>query len=383
MVMFAPPSSLLAAGNHVVLLGDVHGQWNRVQPILDREFPEGNGTALAVGDLVDYPPLENGHRIHFIPGNHEKFGLLEEARSGGSPLPSNYRPLFAGELRRVGGLSVAGLPGVHSPYFFDRDDGPMKYFTRKDFDALAALQWPVDVLLLHDAPFGVGFKKGGKDVGDPLLTDVIRAVKPALVFFGHHHMPFAGELEGTAIVGLDYPKRSYIVLDRASGGSALRMARHEAKLRNVRGSMEEWLYDWQTSPIDPGRVMEVGGLAVFPDEVPLNREEKFRDVLQNRMRAGVEKTLADRFAVELRKKGWANAEAAAANRAGLAVNTALPFAARYAAALEENPPPTMEGRKNLLGRLHDEMTRGVIPQAVPDILIAFEGLLQALGLVAS
>jgi hypothetical protein len=378
-----PRPTLIQAGTlpRMVLLGDVHSQWNRVQPILDHEFPSGRGTALCVGDLVDYPSLKADHQIHFVPGNHENFRTLEAIRRGEKTLAPQYQPLFAGRIARLGGLTVAGLPGVYSPYFFDRpSEAPLKYFTRDGMEALLALNHPIDVLLMHEAPKDVGFEKGGEDLGQPLLTELIRRLKPRLALFGHHHMTFEGRLGDTRILGLDYPKRSYGLLEYDPGTQAIRVMRHEAELVKVSRAVTEYRYPAFSSSAE--HAMNQGAVLLFEGDIPLDREQRMREHLET-LRRKVETQLSQQLLDRLRQARVADPEMVADNRAGLAVNTVLPFVARYAARLEADPNLPLPERQKIMDGIHAEMTQGVIVQAIPDILMAFQAFLRALGLLGN
>lgn len=230
------------ASSRIVLLGDVHGQWNRVQPIMDHEFPDGNGTALCVGDLVEYPRLNRGHHVYFTPGNHENFGLLERVRAGREALPCNYTPLFTGDVVEIAGLTVAGFHGVFSQHFADqRGEIPLKYFSREGAEKMRALPRP-DILLMHEAPHGVGFRKNGEDYGRPLLTGLVSALAPTLTLFGHHHMTFEGLLGDSVILGLDYPRRSYGVLEYDAKHRVLRLFRRHAEIFRFSKNRQEHRY---------------------------------------------------------------------------------------------------------------------------------------------
>ncbi|MBI4411245.1 MAG: metallophosphoesterase [Deltaproteobacteria bacterium] len=342
----------------LVVLGDIHGKWTKVQEILDLEFPDGNGIALSVGDLENYPLLSGGHRIYFISGNHENFSQVARMRWAAlSPFDENYSPIFAGDLLRLGGLTVAGIPGVYSPWFFDHPRySPMKYFTPDDFRALEALRTPVDILLLHEAPHGVGFEKEGEDLGKPLLTGLVEFLKPRLVFFGHHHVGFRGSHGDTMIVGLEKAIQSYVVIkyDSERGGLFL-----------------------QRPSVDVSR-----GTAIFGPAIPLNRKERFAALLENRHRENVRATLKAKFLEELLPK-IEEREFKARIRAAAAINEAIPYVASYLAALEASPYLSVEEKKDVLTQIFQEMRQpgGVPAYAMNDVNRAFEMFLREWGLV--
>ncbi len=354
----------------LVALGDVHKKWGPVQQILDHEFPEGNGVALSVGDLISYPPLENGHRILFTHGNHENFGALETLHEDSR---GQYQPIFAGQSLAIGGLTLAGIPGIFLQRFYDNPDlTSLKYFTRSQVETMRAMERSVDILLMHDAPSRVGFQKNGTARGDPLLTGIIEYLRPRLVLFGHHHQSFQGQLGETRIVGLDYPHRSYGVIEFDPKTELLRMTRHNAKLEKGPGKMLVFHYAWQSDK-------NVGGSEVlFKGRIAVGREQELQEQLITAHRDRIIADLKGRIQSGLTTT---DADTLAQRRATLAVNSALPFAARYAAAIEKNPNMSKEEKEDLLKEIYCRMCTTPFPEASDETLLAFQEALKALGMV--
>jgi calcineurin-like phosphoesterase family protein len=361
----------------IVALGDIHAKWPKVQSILKHEFPEGEGTVLSVGDLVSYPQLPQGIEFFFVHGNHENFKTVDALHRNGEPSLRNYHPIFAGDQVNLGGLTVAGLPGVFSDYYFlNPKEAPLGYWTPERVGAFGLLAHRVDILLMHEAPKDVGFTKDGEDLGNPLLTSLIEYLNPRLVFFGHHHQRFEGRLGETRIVGLDYPKRSYAVLEYDPQSQSLawefRLA-DKAPYGKSKRNME-FKFPWE-----PGgkEVTVVSSREV----IPMDREKRIESLLKEKHVETVKDELTQTILAEIKDSKIEDKPFAARIRASSSINTVLPFVVRYAAALEAKPNLPLEKRQELIGKAYDEMTAGLMPQAAPDLVRAFEALLKALEIV--
>ncbi len=214
----------------IVIFGDVHDRWKTVEKVLYHEFSNGEGTAMCVGDLVTYPEIKNT-KFYFVYGNHENLANIDSLRKNRNGLI----PIYTGEVIKLeDGTAISGVCGNFSPHFFD-SDGENKYIKKKDIEKIKSLG-NVDILLSHEAPSGVGVSKFGKDVGQPLIREVIDKLRPKIAFFGHHHMYFEGVYTGTKIIGLDYPKRSYVILETSN-----------FSIKKVEASLvgKEYKFDWE------------------------------------------------------------------------------------------------------------------------------------------
>ncbi|MBT3182741.1 MAG: hypothetical protein HN337_09585 [Deltaproteobacteria bacterium] len=166
----------------------------------------------------------------------------------GTPYKSewqSYNAIMAGEVVQVGGLRIAGIPGAYSKEYYDNpDEAPPCYFTKAHVEAMLGLKDGVDVLLMHQAPAGAGFRKNGFDPGNHFLTGLIDYLHPRLVLFGHHHVPFRGIFQEAEIVGLDYPHRSYAVIEHTPSTGKISVGIREAKIDEARPHLG-YRYDWQ------------------------------------------------------------------------------------------------------------------------------------------
>jgi len=145
----------------------------------------------------------------FIKGNHEDFDWLE-AQARREILP-NLTYLRNGETFDAGGVTIGGVGGCHGPSSYGRRSRDLqgrarRHYTREDVDRLIGAG-RVDVLLTHDAPAGVVFPRhrmGANWASNAAgLDDLVRAVRPQVCFFGHHHIRVDGDIEGVPCLGLN------------------------------------------------------------------------------------------------------------------------------------------------------------------------------------
>ena len=168
----------------------------RVLAVSDEEVPAMESRAreqevdlvLSAGDLPwDY--LETlvalvGVPAAFVPGNHEptiKRGLASAPRGMVS---------VDGHARIVGGLRVAGLGGC-----VRYNDGPHQYtqkqYQRRARDLVKSVRRtgadPVDVLLTHAPPLGLGDGTDPSHRGIEALHGVLDTLQPTWHLHGHIH----------------------------------------------------------------------------------------------------------------------------------------------------------------------------------------------------
>ncbi len=163
----------------------------RVLAVADEEVPAAQSRVrelqvdllLAAGDLPwDY--LESLVSLldvpaAFVPGNHDP-------RTGRGLGPRGMVDVD-GEVRAIGGLRVAGLGGC-----VRYNEGSHQY-TQKEFDrraaklVKAARREPVDVLLTHAPPLGLGDEPDPAHVGISALHGVLEQLRPSWHQHGHIH----------------------------------------------------------------------------------------------------------------------------------------------------------------------------------------------------
>ncbi len=142
---------------------------------------------LAAGDLP-WGYLETiaeltGVPAAFVPGNHD---LLTDRGAAG---PRGFVALD-GRTADVGGLRIAGLGGCV------RYNGGAHQYTQKEYDRRARQLvrgardgGPVDVLLTHAPPLGLGDQDDPSHLGIDALHGVLAALRPSWHLHGHIH-PF-------------------------------------------------------------------------------------------------------------------------------------------------------------------------------------------------
>lgn len=214
------------------VLGDVHGDFDAVDVVMEMH-PEV-GLWLSVGDLGDDAGLYRPPRapLFFIKGNNEDFSVLA-ALAAGTRTISNLTYVPNGTVAEAGGLRVAALGGTFAPTWYETEpdrlpamgdilsgslrrarDDKRRHYVRSEVEACARME-RIDVLLTHEAPrpFLLEGRRGKFDAGRPEITAVLRAMRPRLHVFGHHHRLTEAIREGVPSVGLDVAARSYLIVD--------------------------------------------------------------------------------------------------------------------------------------------------------------------------
>lgn len=219
----------------VIAIGDVHGDWDALNSILERYKPSA---ALVVGDMGFFPrppftgmdprsavntTLSSGQKVEvrFCDGNHEDHeslkmivgdnrhtpceiaeNLFYQPRGSLCALPDGRAVLFAG-----GAKSVDRRARVEGATWF-----PQEILKRQDLPR----ELPIaDVVVSHTAPrvFGLQTKLGLKDVpawwdveSDPselVLDEVLERVAPPVWVCGHWHTPYSAHMNTTTVHVLD------------------------------------------------------------------------------------------------------------------------------------------------------------------------------------
>jgi len=157
--------------NKVILVGDCHGHFDRLNQILLAEEPFD--FFISVGDFATEDDLANLHNLeivnkwkhkgYFVRGNHDDVQCLE-------PLALHQ------EIR---GLTIAGLNGIIRSRNFLRDTS--KNISFREILYLSHLK-DVDILVTHQPPTGVF-----KGLGEPALEELLNYLVPRIYIFGHVH----------------------------------------------------------------------------------------------------------------------------------------------------------------------------------------------------
>ena len=226
----------------IAAVGDVHGAQHALIDLVRRQ-ERAAGVAvdvvLQVGDfegnrdeadragrapdaqLGDFPEFVAGRvrfpwPVWFLGGNHEPYRWLDTLAPGAEVAPGCRWLGWVGE-RRIAGLRVAWLSGIHSAKSFpgERPNAGMgrawkqsTYFTAADLERLRGISRP-DLLLLHDWPAGL-VPRGAPDpfagtpvkpwfVGNPHARALIESLRPRLALCGHLHVGYRGAIGATRV----------------------------------------------------------------------------------------------------------------------------------------------------------------------------------------
>lgn len=183
----------------VALFGDIHGWFEPTQQPTIAYFQDVVAALecdvmLQVGDMCHYRSLV--HPVHWIYGNNDWPPAIAEIESGRRDV-RNLHHLKTGEILAITvgdeTLRVAGLNGAYDPLYSDAleadhsDPAALSFFTRPEVEAMLALRGqPVDVLLAHGCPAGLGLGRE-PDHAVPALRQVLDALQPSYMFCGHAH----------------------------------------------------------------------------------------------------------------------------------------------------------------------------------------------------
>ena len=120
-------------------------------------------------------------------------------------------------------IRVVGLPGNYAPTWYHQPKpfpgDRVRHFNAADVAALERFRRP-SVLLLHEsfrgqAPGRVGY------MGIPVLTQLVRRLRPRVCLTGHHHTFAATERGGTLAIALPRAGAGYVHLRFAPSGALL------------------------------------------------------------------------------------------------------------------------------------------------------------------
>lgn len=218
------------------LLGDTHGNTHVVQNALDMFLAHDVIQIHQVGDFGFWPGkpgeqflaqvnthlTKNGQTLYITPGNHEDYSQIKhfpvredgwlEAREHILVAPRGHRWEWEG----VSFVSLGGAPSVDRAWRiqFQRDKGYPVWWkeediSREDMD-LTIEGGYADIMIAHDAPFGVPTVEKGIS-GNPMgfteedlrygyegrlkMREVVDVIRPKMFFHGHYHFKVEDKLE--------------------------------------------------------------------------------------------------------------------------------------------------------------------------------------------
>jgi hypothetical protein len=201
------------------ILGDVHGRFDDLNRIFEKNPHISHW--FQVGDLgaedLPYPELPSNFR--FIQGNHENWDIIADYIEKSHPvfLKNGSIRMFS-ENENL--FIVGALGGNYSSRFYEYERKNLCGDRRRHFvaqEVASFMHWgpKINILITHEAP--TPFVKGGRDMGQPIINEVLAKVRPNIHFFGHHHFYKEMETDGVISIGLEYAGKSFVLYDPLSG----------------------------------------------------------------------------------------------------------------------------------------------------------------------
>ncbi len=319
----------------ILFLGDIHDTWGPVRKIVRHECRTGREVVLGVGDLETYKPIPAKIPFLFCHGNHENAEEMAKIRQNPEPEWGNPYPLYAGDLALIrGGLTVGAFSGIYEKEAFE-GASTFPFFSRADVARILGIPLSLDIFLSHEGPAGVGLLRDGRDLGSQVVTEVLEKLQPNVAFFGHHHREnFDGHLGRTRVIGLDYPKISYVTaaLDAITG--ELHFERHRSKLIE-KGGVKVYQYDWEgdESGRDAGSNTRLFSMAM---PTLMSREKEAEEMLNRNYRSELTARLIPVFLPNVGKQDDTERtkQLLAEGLANGIFNTILSYFARYYTSLK-------------------------------------------------
>jgi hypothetical protein len=126
----------------------------------------------------------------------------------GGDLPGGCHYLGRAGVRTMSGLTVAYLSGIMAPKHFERPLEPPRtkdthkqagYYRKPEVVKMVAEARDVDLLLVHEWPKGLIRRSREQSlrayrmpwIGSPVTREVLERVRPAWLWAGHSHVPYA------------------------------------------------------------------------------------------------------------------------------------------------------------------------------------------------
>ena len=188
--------------------------------------------------------------IHFIRGNHEDVAWLRQlpvnGDSGTAPVDSFdlFRYVPDGAVLRFGGCRIAFLGGEETDGV---DAGAI------DHDAYQALlgrgAGEIDVLVTHDAPYGLSVGYFGQTQGSRMIARLVERTQPAFHVAGHYHLNGPRAYGRTTFLCLSHLVASVRWHPEARGLQAGCLAMLDTTAASLRPVTDPWLACFPT-PFD-------------------------------------------------------------------------------------------------------------------------------------
>ncbi|WP_282942171.1 metallophosphoesterase [Paenibacillus sp. RC67] len=225
---------------HIGFVGDIHGRVLHTQALLaawQQKMNQKLDFIIQVGDLGAYPipdevlmkekyvredPAELDfsrmlraegelaewivalrknelNPIHFIRGNHEDFDWLDSLGSSAEQVvsvdPFNlFYYVKDGTIIHVNDMKIAFIGGIQTKEYRQKSIDPNSY------ERLSQLRpGEVDILVTHDAPYGIGISYLGETQGSIMISNLIETIQPKYAIGGHYHHMIGPKLFGNTI----------------------------------------------------------------------------------------------------------------------------------------------------------------------------------------
>jgi len=195
----------------ILLLGDVHEAIDKAKKIIDSVECD---FVLQTGDLGTYSDFSKPS--YFIAGNHENWNILKDMDTGKTKFTNLCHIKNAEIIKLVKDKEIMNVSGINGNYSEKRYELRIKererHFNKQEVDKCKKLR-NIDIFLSHEAPASIGFMKKGKDIGVKPVKEILDIIKPKFFIFGHHHIFFEKLVNLTKILGLNYARNEYYILD--------------------------------------------------------------------------------------------------------------------------------------------------------------------------
>ncbi|WP_044640920.1 metallophosphoesterase family protein [Risungbinella massiliensis] len=143
--------------------------------------------------------------IHFIRGNHEDFDWLEKLSSHNNDNVISidsldiFRYVKDGTVLKIGSTKVGFLGGIETSH-----QGKDSIDIEKYMELLALPVGEIDILITHDAPYGIGSNYHGEVQGSKKISALIKKIQPTYLIAGHYHHVNGPRMYGdTTYLGLN------------------------------------------------------------------------------------------------------------------------------------------------------------------------------------